>query len=396
MRRTWRFSIAAGLGLCLVGLVARDAVAATGGVATLTGRVVSYDGLPHVGAVIVVRGNGVRSTRLLTGPDGGYRLPALRPFTEYSIAASHKGYRSVEYQGIALEPGRDRTVNFRLKTPEVREVVALVSRDPFPHQELLRGFASRIGVPLRVIDLDEDPDPAETVRRVRAERPNLILGAGLRAARLIRREVGDVPSILTMLPDPRRFDLQAPNLCFLTNDVPAGDLVARVREMLPRAARLGVVYDAETSPLVARDLRLAAGRLGLTLELRPCYGAAGLRGALEGLPGRIDALVVLHDRLTATRESLDLIVGWSLRHRVPLAAPDPEWVRRGALFSYGPALEGIGEEASAMAAQILFQARQPSDFRTRSAAPGVARVNRATAEEIGVVLPAGAGVEIDL
>jgi ABC-type uncharacterized transport system substrate-binding protein len=129
------------------------------------------------------------------------------------------------------------------------------------------------------------------------------------------------------------------------------------------------------------------------------WGAPAIAGDLATLTGRVvafDALVVLRDRLTTSPEVVDRIVGWSLRHRVPLAAPDPEWVSRGALFSLGPGLEGIGEEASRLALQILFHARQPSDLKMRSPAPGVARVNRATAEALGIALPPGAGAEADL
>src|SRR3989442_3833934 len=42
---------------------------------------------------------------------------------------------------------------------------------------------------------------------------SLILGTGLRAARLIRREVGDIPSLLTLVTDPRRYDLQTATTC---------------------------------------------------------------------------------------------------------------------------------------------------------------------------------------
>jgi putative ABC transport system substrate-binding protein len=364
--------------------------------ATLTGRVADYAGRPLAGASITVRGNGVGPRRVVSEADGSYRAPALRPLTEYAVSASHAGFREVRYEGIVLERGRTRVVDFRLKTPDTREVVALVSRDPFPYQELLRGLGLRLAVPLRVIELDEEADPAEVVRRVRAERPNVIVGAGLRAARLIRREVRDVPSILTLLPDPRRFDLTAANICFLTHEVRAEATVARVLEMLPRARRLGILYDAATSSLVARDVRLAAARRGLSTELRPCHDLDHLGRALESLRGRIDALVVPYDRLTATGRAADAITAWSLRQGVPLAAPDPDWVRRGALFSYGAAPHRIGEEASRLASQILAGARQPSDLDLQRPEPDPPRVNRDTAERLGIDLPPTLGDEIDL
>ncbi len=359
--------------------------------AAVAGTVADVQGRPVAGARVTVWGDGGGSHRATTRSGGVYRFQALWPLAHYTITAEAPGYRPVTYDGLRLERGRRRVVDFRLKRPGEREVVALVSRDPYPHQALIRGFTRGLELPVRVIDLDGDPDPGETVRRVGAERPNLILGAGLRAARLIRREIRDVPSILTMISDPRRYDLETPTTCFVANNPDPELLVRRLRVLLPRARVVGLVYDSELSALLARDVREAAVRAGVRVELRPCYDPARLQESLDTLRGRIDALLVLYDPLTSAPEALDLITGWSLRQRVPLAAPGPEWVRRGALFSYGGTLEGIGEEAARIAAGIVFEGREPGEFRLRTPEQHVLAVNRGTALALGVEIPADLG-----
>lgn len=360
---------------------------ATGHTATLSGRVVDPRGQPLPGARVILAGDGVGRISVASGAHGEYRFPALRPFHLYNLTAELSGYRTITYDGMRLEAGRTRTIEFRLKRPADRDIVALVGRDPFPYEGLVGGFTRRIGVPVRVIDLDEEADPAEAVRRVRAERPNLILGAGLRAARLIRREIRDIPSILTLVTDPRRYDLETETLCFLGSNPSAPDLVQRLAAMMPGVRRFGLVYSADTSSLLARDVRAAAEGRELAVVLRPGRRAGDFKGALDTLLGRIDALVVLYDELTATPEALDLLAGWSLRHHVPLVAPGPEWVRRGALFSHGAPLDRIGEEASGLAAQILFQGRQPADFRISAPRGHFLAVNRGTAVLMNVDIP---------
>jgi ABC-type uncharacterized transport system substrate-binding protein len=359
--------------------------------ATVTGRVTDGQGRPVAGARVVAWCDGGGSRRATTRADGVYRFQALWPLAHYTLTVDATGYRPVTYDGLRLERGRRRVMDFRLKRPGEREVVALVSRDPYPYQDLIRGFRRGVDLPVRVIDLDDDPDPAETVRRCGAERPNLVLGAGLRAGRLIRREIRDVPSILTLISDPRRYDLETSTTCFVANNPAPDALVRRVTALLPAARVVGLVYDSELSTLLARDVREAAARAGLRVELRPCYSPGRLQEALDTLRGRIDALLVLYDPVTSTPEALDLITGWALRQRVPLAAPGSEWVRRGALLSYGGTLEGVGAEAARVAAAIVFQGREPADFRLRAPEQEISAVNRVTALALGVTIPDDVG-----
>ncbi|HEU4401350.1 MAG TPA: carboxypeptidase-like regulatory domain-containing protein, partial [Candidatus Polarisedimenticolia bacterium] len=205
MMRTRRFIVlaAAPLACLYLGITAH----ASPEVATISGVVADSSGAPLPGAAVTLSCDGVETMRAITDARGHYRFPAIPPHHVCSVAAQSAGLRSVTYEGMTSEAGRTRLVSFRLKRPGDKDIVALVTRDPFPYEEFVRALEAHAGVPVRVVDLDREPDPADAVRRVRAEHPNLIVGAGLRAARLIRREVVDIPAILTLITDPRRYDL---------------------------------------------------------------------------------------------------------------------------------------------------------------------------------------------
>lgn len=361
--------------------------------AVLTGTVADAAGRPLAGAEVTISGDGVGRSSARTPESGVYRFPGLRPFHRYRIAVEEPGYRSIEYDGMRLEPGRTRVIDFRMNRPGDRDVVVLATRDPFPYDDLVRAFRQHLDVPVRVVDLDAEPDPAERVRQVAAERPSLILGAGLKAARLIRRDVSVAPVILTLIDDSRRYDLQSANLCFLANNPDPDSLLRRVIAVLPQARSIGLLYDADASALLARDLRDAAGRRGLHVELRPAYSQRELAGDLARLRDPIDALLVPYDPLTATPRARDRITAWARGHRVPVIAPAPEWVRQGALLSYGAPAERLGEEAARIAEQILFHARQPADFSLRLPENPLVAVNRETAAELGVTIPPSLGVD---
>jgi ABC-type uncharacterized transport system substrate-binding protein len=374
--------------LALAALSARQAEA-TGNLALITGRVLDAGGGPVAEAEITLTCEGARPSTVLSEPDGVFLFMGVRPRQDCRIAAVHPEFLSVEYDGLQVAPGGKRPVQFRLKHPGERDVVVLTTRDPFPPDALVRSFSSTIGLPVRVIDLDAAPDPGEAVRHVVEERPDLILGTGLRAARLIRREVHDIPVVLTLITDPRRFDLQTAVTCFLASNPSADDLLSRVTRILPAARRFGLIYDSETSTLVARDVREAARRAGLTVILRPIHDTPHLQGDLATLRGRVDALITLNDELAVSTDAREIIAAWALRNHLPLAACDPDWVRHGALFSYGTTLERIGEEAAGLASRLLFGDRHPEDLGLQTPQGHVLALNVEAAAALGVNLPPG-------
>ncbi len=362
--------------------------------ATLSGIVTDSAGLSLQSARVTISGDGVGTATIFTDKRGAYRFPGLRPLTTYTLTAEYSGRITVKYEGIWTEPTRSRRIDFRLKRTGEQEVVALVSRGPFNHDELVREFIQRSDVPVRVFDLDDSGDPAETVRRVRAERPDVILGVGLHAARLIRREVKDVPSILTLIGEPRQHDLKAVNICFISHHPEPRDVLDRVQAVLPDARRIGLLYESKVSSRFAHDIRVEAKSRGLTVALAPSYGLGDIRGRLDDLRDRIDVLVVPFDPLTVKPTAIKRITRWSLDNRVPLAAPHPSWVRRGALFSYGVPLDLVGREASNLTAWILDEGRQPDDFEIRVPSTHVLAVNRGTALALDVTIPSDLAIDV--
>ena len=376
------------------GLVTPVAEVRAEGLATIMGVVSDPDGRPIEGVRLTLSGVGVGRITTLSGANGGYRFPALRPLTTYTISAQYPGHRTVEYEGMRLARNRTRRIDFRLRGIGDHEAVVLLTRDPFPHQELVSAFVGALDIPVRFVDLDAEPDPAEAVRRVRGERPNLILSTGLEAALLIRSEVEDIPSILTLVTEPRQHDFDAPNLCFVSHHPAAADIVDRLSSFLPDARHIGLVYESRASSMFARELRIEAERRGLEVTLCPVYNSAVLSKKLDKLPADIDLLVVPRDAVTASPEAIDTLTRWSLLNRVPLAVPDPEWVRRGALFSYGAFLERIGLAAAQIAAKILNESIEPEDVETHIPDAHILAVNRGTAQALGLEIPAGLDIDI--
>ena len=360
----------------------------------VSGTVTDMHGVAIESALVTLTCLRGGAARARTDALGAYRFPSQAPFAAYALSVEAEGYRTIVYEGFRLENARPRRFDVRLKRPGDRDVVVLLSRDPYPFDDLMRGILQNLDAPVRVVNLDAEENPEETVRRLEAEKPNLILGTGLLTARLVRRNVRDIPAILTLISDPRRYDLTAVNLSYIATNPPPDELIRRVREFVPEARRLGVLFDSEASTLVARDIRQAARKAGFTVVMRPCYSAHSLELELDRLEGRIDVLAVPFDPVTIGGGALDAVTGWALRNRVPLAAPGPDWVRRGALFSYGATPETIGRDVSRLASQVLYGGSQPDTTGFRRPTVPFLAVNEATAVALGLALPSGVTFDI--
>ena len=377
--------------LFLIGGVARPARAVA--VSAIEGSIVDAQDHPIENADVTLQGvrGGIHRTR--SDLQGMFRFPAAAVGETYVLKVEADGFRGIAYEGFRLDANQTRRFALRLKRPGERDVAVFLSRDPYPFDDLLRSLLQGLKAPVRVFDLDREENPDEVVRRVRAERPNLVLGSGLLAARLVRREVPDIPAILSLLGDPRLHDLESVNISFLAMNPPPADLVARLHAIVPEAKRVGILFDARDSPLVARDLGHEARRAGLSVVNRPCYGVRRLEDALAGLHGRVDAVIVPFDPLSNESAALDEITHWALSERVPLLAPGPDWVRRGALLSYGPTPQTLGRELSRLAGQVLFEGRQPADLRAGPRTAAFLALNATTAQALGVEIPDGVTVD---
>jgi putative ABC transport system substrate-binding protein len=364
------------------------------GIGALLGVVEDARGRPIADARVVLIAHSGGQAVAQTGEDGHFRIPAQRSDQSYRLRVEADGYRPVAYDGLVMSSGRTRRFDVRLTRPGERDVVVFLSRDPYPFDDLLRGLLQGLDAPARTYDLDTLPDAEETVRRIEAERPNLILGSGLLAARLVRREVSDIPVVLSLLGDPRLHDLEAANISFVTTNPAPSDLMKRVREFLPQARRIGLLFDARASTLVARDLRKAARDQGFDVLTRPCYEPDKITQTLGVLAGKVDALVVPFDPLSLSPKALDDVTHWALEERIALVAPGPDWVRRGALFSYGPTPETIGRDLSYLARQMLFEGRQPApDLEASAPSDAVLTVNHTTALALGIEIPGGLSID---
>ena len=223
-------------------------------------------------------------------------------------------------------------------------------------------------------------------RKIRASDATLLLAVGVKAARVAKLEIVDIPVLFCMVLDPAKHDLKAPNMTGIRLEVPLDRQFSAMRSVLPSLKRIGVLYDPEKTGRLVDEARLLAKSMGLELVAKQVGTEKELPAALRALLSQVEALWLVPDSTVLTEDSLKFVLGTALDFNVPVIGFSSELVRSGALVGLSVHYEDVGRQAGLMAKKILTD--QSSPFAT-TFPPDRLRLalNLKTAKFLGITVP---------
>ncbi len=157
-----------------------------------------------------------------------------------------------------------------------------------------------------------------------------------------------------------------------------------LRELLPRAARVAIVWNPADAAHVLdlHAIESAAPRLGFKPERVELRADADAFGALQRVAA--DALVVLNDTTTvAVRAPL---IEWAARRRLPAMYEASEWADAGGLVAYGVTHADLFRRSASHVDKILRGAR-PAELPVEQPTRLRLTLNLRTARALGLVAP---------
>ncbi|MBI5547358.1 MAG: hypothetical protein HY901_26035 [Deltaproteobacteria bacterium] len=264
-------------------------------------------------------------------------------------------------------------------------VSALVSQSAAPYQRALVGFKRAWDGPVQTHIIEFEDDALE---KVRAERPELILAVGVKAAKLAQTLGGEVPVVYCMVLDPKANGVGGPNLVGVPLEIPAQVQLSELKRLLPEARKVGLVFNPSRSSADLVAAQAAAQRLALSLVAEPASCASQFPEALQRLVPRSQALWLVADPTVVTQDTFRLMLESAMANRLPLLAFNDEFVRRGALLALTPDFEGVGVEAARLARE-LAAGKKPAELSPAEPKWSLV-VNLATAKALGISFAAGA------
>ena len=158
-----------------------------------------------------------------------------------------------------------------------------------------------------------------------------------------------------------------------------------MKEILPRLARIGVLWDPATGFTQLRALEAVAAVMNIELAIVEVRALADLDGAMVAASrNNIDALFMLSTPLIGG--SSKLLADFTLLRRLPAVTLFPDFARSGGLMGYGPNISDGIRQIARMVAKVL-QGAKPADLPIELPTKFEFVVNLKTAKALGIEMP---------
>jgi putative ABC transport system substrate-binding protein len=166
----------------------------------------------------------------------------------------------------------------------------------------------------------------------------------------------------------------------------AGKRLELLREVVPQLHRLASMFDVgNPQPALEMDETQAAARtLGLEVAPLGIRRAEDIETAFEALKPPADALYVVVDQLIVA--NLAQILTLALGARLPTMFSTREFVKAGALMSYGPNYSDLFRHSADYVDKIL-RGTKPGDIPVEQPIKFELVINRKTAKALGLTIP---------
>jgi putative ABC transport system substrate-binding protein len=239
---------------------------------------------------------------------------------------------------------------------------------------------------------EELPALASELVRLKVD---VIVTAGTTATTPAKRATSTIPIVMAYSADPVGTGLVASlsrpggNVTGLTEISPdlAGKRLELIREAVPRATRVAVLWDGSRPANidVLKEIDAAARAYGVRVQSLEVRSSNDFESAFRAATKeRAGALIVPSGSLTNLHAPQ--IVSLALRSRLPSIWETKNYVDIGGLMSYGPSLDDLYHRAAVYVDKILKGAK-PADLPVEQPTKFEFVINQKTAKQIGVTIP---------
>ena len=239
----------------------------------------------------------------------------------------------------------------------------------------------------------------ERLPRLARELVNLkvdaIFAINTQAAQAAKSTSQTIPIVVARVADPVRTGLVASlarpggNVTGLTSitDELAGKRVQLLREALPKAQRVAVVWNSGNPGLAItlRETEAASLQFGLKVQALPVQSANDLPKVFEAITkGHADVVVVLDDVLITSHKQQ--IMEWATKSHLPVVSIYREFAEAGALFAYEPSIRDMYRRAAYFVDKIL-KGTKPGNLPVEQPTQFELVINLTAVKTLGLTIP---------
>jgi putative tryptophan/tyrosine transport system substrate-binding protein len=224
---------------------------------------------------------------------------------------------------------------------------------------------------------------------------DVIVTAGTTATTPAKRATSTIPIVMAYSADPVGTGLVASlsrpggNVTGLTEISPdlAGKRLELIREAVPRATRVAVLWDGSRPANidVLKEIDAAARAYGVRVQSLEVRSSKDFESAFRAATQqRARALIIPSGSLSNLHAPQ--VVSLALRSRLPSIWETKNYVDIGGLMSYGPSLDDLYRRAAVYVDKIL-KGTKPADLPVEQPTKFEFVINLKTAKQIGLTIP---------
>ena len=224
---------------------------------------------------------------------------------------------------------------------------------------------------------------------------DVIVGRGTLGPRAAKRATSTIPIVMAASGDPLGSGLVASlarpggNVTGMSLMVPdlGGKRLELLKELLPRLARVAVLWDAANPfpAIVFKETQAAGHALAIEVQSLEVRAVDDFDGVFElAKKQRPDALITVEDPLTFNYQKR--IADFALANQLPSLHGVREFVVAGGLLSYGANVADLYRRAASYVDKILKGAK-PADLPVQQPTKFELVINLQTAKTLGLTVP---------
>lgn len=172
----------------------------------------------------------------------------------------------------------------------------------------------------------------------------------------------------------------------ISDKLPVEAQLKLIREMLPEAKKIGILYTTSEANSVStiKDYKAQAGEYGFEIVEKGITNAAEIPQAVDLLLTEVDCVTNMTDNTVV--DNLPVLIEKANAKNIPVFGSEEEQVKNGCIASAGIDYIELGKKAGVMAARVLKGediAAIPYETMTESKVT----INSGAAEKIGLTIP---------
>lgn len=232
----------------------------------------------------------------------------------------------------------------------------------------------------------------QIARQFVGERPDVLVGIATPTAQALVSATRDIPVVFTAVTDPvgaklvSNVDKPGKNVTGLSDLSPIEQHIELIKEILPNAKTVGVVYNpGEANSISLMELlKESAEKNGLELVEATALKSADVQSATQAISAKSDVIYAMIDNTVASAiEGMTIAANQA---KTPVFAATTTYIDAGSIAALGFDYYQIGVQTADYVVDII-EGKAPGDLPVRVAKGSDIVINKTAADKLGIVIP---------